>query len=161
MVVAAPTPSPFVASTRRFAPRLRSLLPAAAMSSAQAPAPALGKRRRRPRSRTRHSRSRGRAGASSPASPASAPRTVPSPYSRRTDTSRPSSPRSSGRSPPLNCGASASAPLTTEPSRSTGSQATTARFRWMLRCLYSWYGAPYPLASLPVAVLTALYTQEE
>ncbi|CAD6250076.1 unnamed protein product [Miscanthus lutarioriparius] len=34
MAVAAPTPSPFVASTRRFAPRLRSLLPAAAMSSA-------------------------------------------------------------------------------------------------------------------------------
>nr|CAB3450517.1 unnamed protein product [Digitaria exilis]CAB3505132.1 unnamed protein product [Digitaria exilis] len=38
MAAAAPTPSPFVASTRRFAPRLRSLLPAAAMSSAAAAA---------------------------------------------------------------------------------------------------------------------------
>lgn len=39
MAAAAPTPSPFVASTRRFAPRLRSLLPAAAMSSAAASTP--------------------------------------------------------------------------------------------------------------------------
>nr|CAB3447388.1 unnamed protein product [Digitaria exilis] len=40
MAAAAPTPSPFVASTRRFAPRLRSLLPSAAMSSASASAAA-------------------------------------------------------------------------------------------------------------------------
>ncbi|OEL33222.1 Embryogenesis-associated protein EMB8 [Dichanthelium oligosanthes] len=39
MAAAAPTPSPFVASTRRFAPRLRSFLPPAAMSSAAFSAP--------------------------------------------------------------------------------------------------------------------------
>ncbi|RCV07553.1 hypothetical protein SETIT_1G253800v2 [Setaria italica] len=39
MAAAAPTPSPFVASTRRFAPRLRSLLPAATMSSTAASTP--------------------------------------------------------------------------------------------------------------------------
>ena len=48
MAAAVPTPSPFLASTRRFgfAPRLRSLLPAAAMSSAavsaSAPSPSSG-----------------------------------------------------------------------------------------------------------------------
>lgn len=46
MAASAPMPSPFVASTRRFAPRLRSLLPAAAMSSAavsaSAPSPSSG-----------------------------------------------------------------------------------------------------------------------
>ncbi|KAG0534904.1 hypothetical protein BDA96_04G320000 [Sorghum bicolor] len=43
MAAAVPTPSPFLASTRRFgfAPRLRSLLPAAAMSSAAVSASAL------------------------------------------------------------------------------------------------------------------------
>ncbi|CAL5056856.1 unnamed protein product [Urochloa decumbens] len=40
MAATAPTPSPFVASTRRFAPRLRSLLPAGAMSSSSATASA-------------------------------------------------------------------------------------------------------------------------
>jgi len=39
MAAAAPTPSPFVASTRRFAPRLRSLIPGAAMSPAASSAP--------------------------------------------------------------------------------------------------------------------------
>ena len=39
MAAAAPTPSPFVASSRRFAPRLRSLIPGAAMSSAASSAP--------------------------------------------------------------------------------------------------------------------------
>jgi len=39
MAAAAPTPSPFVASTRRFAPRLRSFIPGAAMSPAASSAP--------------------------------------------------------------------------------------------------------------------------
>jgi hypothetical protein len=120
-----------------------------------------GRMPRRLRCRTRPSRSRGRAGASSPASPASAPRTAPSPCSRRTDTSRPSSPRSRGRSPPSSCGASAYGPPTTAPSLSTGSAATTARYRGMRRCSYSWYGAPYPLASLRIASLDTLEVRQE
>ena len=48
MAAAAPTPSPFVASSRRFAPRLRSFIPGAAMSSAPNPSSGAGEEAQAP-----------------------------------------------------------------------------------------------------------------